>query len=162
MYIGSIDLFNAFRRDSVRSCREWRQAISWFRGRDAPVRSPAYTACVVGGNEQFSAGGGRFRWVVCFAAAAFFLLVLVIMPFASQASAHPGRTDSSGRHMCRTNCASWGLSYGEYHSHNSVTTGTATSSSAASDSGSDTGTWLLLGGGAAAFLGLIVWGNRRE
>ena len=31
--------------------------------------------------------------------------------------AHPGRTDSSGGHTCRTNCESWGLGYGEYHSH---------------------------------------------
>ena len=34
-------------------------------------------------------------------------------------SAHPGRTDSSGCHTCRTNCPSWGLSYGEYHCHRS-------------------------------------------
>ena len=34
------------------------------------------------------------------------------------ASAHPGRTDSSGCHTCRTNCPSWGLSSGEYHCHN--------------------------------------------
>ena len=33
--------------------------------------------------------------------------------------AHPGNTDSSGCHTCRTNCSSWGLSYGEYHCHNS-------------------------------------------
>lgn len=32
--------------------------------------------------------------------------------------AHPGRTDSSGCHTCRTNCSSWGLSYGQYHCHN--------------------------------------------
>jgi len=32
--------------------------------------------------------------------------------------AHPGRTDSSGCHTCRTNCPGWGLSYGEYHCHN--------------------------------------------
>lgn len=32
--------------------------------------------------------------------------------------AHPGRTDSSGGHTCRTNCGSWGLEYGEYHHHN--------------------------------------------
>lgn len=31
--------------------------------------------------------------------------------------AHPGRTDSSGCHTCRTNCSSWGLSSGEYHCH---------------------------------------------
>jgi len=32
--------------------------------------------------------------------------------------AHPGGTDSSGCHTCRTNCLDWGLSYGEYHCHN--------------------------------------------
>lgn len=31
--------------------------------------------------------------------------------------AHPGNTDTSGCHTCRTNCPSWGLSYGEYHCH---------------------------------------------
>ena len=31
--------------------------------------------------------------------------------------AHPGRTDAFGCHTCRTNCPSWGLSYGEYHCH---------------------------------------------
>lgn len=35
------------------------------------------------------------------------------------ANAHPGNTDSSGGHTCRTNCGDWGLSYGEYHYHNS-------------------------------------------
>ncbi len=35
------------------------------------------------------------------------------------ALAHPGRTDSSGCHTCKTNCSNWGLSYGEYHCHNS-------------------------------------------
>lgn len=33
--------------------------------------------------------------------------------------AHPGNTDSSGCHTCRTNCPDWGLSYGEYHCHQS-------------------------------------------
>lgn len=36
-------------------------------------------------------------------------------------SAHPGRTDSSGCHTCRTNCAKWGLSTGEYHCHQAKT-----------------------------------------
>ncbi len=31
--------------------------------------------------------------------------------------AHPGRTDASGCHTCRTNCSKWGLSSGEYHCH---------------------------------------------
>jgi len=49
--------------------------------------------------------------IFCFS---FFVLGIV--------SAHPGNTDSSGCHTCRTNCTSWGLSYGEYHCHNSKTT----------------------------------------
>ena len=43
-------------------------------------------------------------------------LLLLVMPFL--AFAHPGRTDAYGCHTCRTNCPSWGLSYGEYHCHN--------------------------------------------
>ncbi len=35
----------------------------------------------------------------------------------TSAEAHPGRTDSSGCHTCRTNCPSWGLRTGEYHCH---------------------------------------------
>ncbi len=33
--------------------------------------------------------------------------------------AHSGRTDSSGCHVCRTNCAQYGLSTGQYHCHSS-------------------------------------------
>lgn len=32
--------------------------------------------------------------------------------------AHPGRTDGSGCHTCRTNCSKYGLQNGEYHCHN--------------------------------------------
>lgn len=51
--------------------------------------------------------------------------ILVAMLFLSVffgptvALAHPGRTDSSGCHTCRTNCPNWGLLYGEYHCHRS-------------------------------------------
>jgi hypothetical protein len=48
----------------------------------------------------------------------FIVFLSVILPFAIS-FAHPGRTDSSGCHTCRTNCPSWGLSYGEYHCHRS-------------------------------------------
>lgn len=51
----------------------------------------------------------------------FFALLLTISTVISLSdvvSAHPGRTDSSGGHTCRTNCESWGLDYGEYHYHN--------------------------------------------
>lgn len=46
--------------------------------------------------------------------------IVFIFAFATLgqvASAHPGRTDSSGCHTCRTNCPNWGLSTGEYHCH---------------------------------------------
>ncbi len=46
----------------------------------------------------------------------FFLVGLLIGQIGN-VSAHPGRTDSSGCHTCRTNCEDWGLSYGEYHCH---------------------------------------------
>lgn len=45
------------------------------------------------------------------------MFLVLITPFIS--FAHPGRTDASGCHTCRTNCASWGLSTGEYHCHRS-------------------------------------------
>lgn len=45
------------------------------------------------------------------------LLGAVVWLLASQASAHPGGTDASGCHTCRTNCSRWGLSSGEYHCH---------------------------------------------
>ncbi|MFA6391631.1 MAG: YHYH domain-containing protein [Patescibacteria group bacterium] len=45
-----------------------------------------------------------------------FLLVLFLSS-SNVAFAHPGRTDSNGGHVCRTNCASWGLKTGQYHKH---------------------------------------------
>jgi len=33
------------------------------------------------------------------------------------AGAHPGGLDANGGHHCWTNCASWGLAYGQYHCH---------------------------------------------
>jgi hypothetical protein len=44
-------------------------------------------------------------------------VVLLVVVSTGSAFAHPGRTDSSGGHTCRTNCDDWGLYYGEYHSH---------------------------------------------
>ncbi|MFA6427395.1 MAG: YHYH domain-containing protein [Candidatus Magasanikbacteria bacterium] len=44
------------------------------------------------------------------------VLALFIL-FPTVSLAHPGRTDSSGCHTCRTNCTKWGLSTGEYHCH---------------------------------------------
>jgi endonuclease YncB( thermonuclease family) len=45
------------------------------------------------------------------------LIVLLFVFTVNSTEAHPGRTDSSGGHTCRTNCDSWGYSTGEYHSH---------------------------------------------
>lgn len=47
----------------------------------------------------------------------YLLLGVLVTPIV--AYAHPGRTDGSGCHTCRTNCSSWGLSSGEYHCHQS-------------------------------------------
>ena len=47
-----------------------------------------------------------------------FLVVILLTLLPTSALAHPGRTDSSGGHTCRTNCEDWGLDYGEYHYHN--------------------------------------------
>ena len=44
------------------------------------------------------------------------MLIIPISVFA-----HPGRTDSSGCHTCKTNCSSWGLDNNEYHCHNGNT-----------------------------------------
>lgn len=46
----------------------------------------------------------------------YVILLITMMP--TLVFAHPGRTDSSGCHYCRTNCAKYGLSNGEYHCHN--------------------------------------------
>ncbi len=43
---------------------------------------------------------------------------LSLLANSNSVYSHPGRTDSSGGHTCRTNCESWGLEYGEYHYHN--------------------------------------------
>ncbi len=47
----------------------------------------------------------------------FLLFILFFLSFNNKIFAHPGNTDSSGCHTCRTNCSSWGLYYGEYHCH---------------------------------------------
>lgn len=46
-------------------------------------------------------------------------LMISVLIIPNISFAHPGRTDSAGGHTCRTNCASWGLSTGEYHYHRS-------------------------------------------
>jgi hypothetical protein len=48
---------------------------------------------------------------------AVLLIVLLFFLSVGSTDAHPGRTDASGGHTCRTNCDSWGYGYGEYHNH---------------------------------------------
>lgn len=45
------------------------------------------------------------------------ILALFLVSLPGSVLAHPGNTDSSGCHTCRTNCSKWGLSSGEYHCH---------------------------------------------
>jgi hypothetical protein len=47
------------------------------------------------------------------------ILIVITLIVPNISLAHPGRTDSSGCHTCRTNCSNWGLSTGEYHCHRS-------------------------------------------
>jgi len=43
-------------------------------------------------------------------------VIFLILPLYT--NAHPGRTNRSGCHICRTNCTEkWGLEYKEYHCH---------------------------------------------
>lgn len=55
----------------------------------------------------------------------FLFFALLVLP--NLTNAHPGNTDSSGCHTCRTNCPSWGLSYGEYHCSGGVSAPSAPS-----------------------------------
>ena len=45
------------------------------------------------------------------------VLILITLLAPAISFAHPGRTDKKGGHTCRTNCAKWGLRYGQYHYH---------------------------------------------
>lgn len=44
---------------------------------------------------------------------------LAVPAFSHPAFSHPGRTNSAGCHTCRTNCAKWGVDFGEIHCHGS-------------------------------------------
>lgn len=69
---------------------------------------------------------------ITYCAVAIGLLLLGTQPV----KAHPGRTDSNGCHVCRTNCDKWGLSTGEYHCHNGGSSSTTSNSSNSSVSNS--------------------------
>lgn len=51
----------------------------------------------------------------------FILFLITLLMDCNVVYAHPGRTNSSGCHYCKTNCSSWGLDDGEYHCHNGNT-----------------------------------------
>ena len=50
-----------------------------------------------------------------------FFIIAGFLIFAAPASAHPGRTDAKGGHVCNTNCEKWGVEKGKWHSHGAVT-----------------------------------------
>src|SRR3954469_25053548 len=61
-----------------------------------------------------------------------YLIVITFLSFfifAPIVHAHPGKTDANGGHTCRTNCASWGLATGEYHTHGGGSSAGSTGSS---------------------------------
>ena len=49
------------------------------------------------------------------------LTLSLFLFFTSSVSAHPGKTNSSGCHTCKTNCQAWGLNNYEYHCHDGNT-----------------------------------------
>lgn len=47
----------------------------------------------------------------------FILTIILLSIKNTQVLGHSGGTDSSGGHVCRTNCGDYNLQYGEYHTH---------------------------------------------
>ena len=64
------------------------------------------------------------------------LVSVLLLSSTSSVLAHPGRTDANGGHTCWTNCARWGLEYGEYHYHNGGNSSSSSSSTKSSKSSS--------------------------
>jgi hypothetical protein len=48
-------------------------------------------------------------------------IIIVSQLIPAVSLAHPGRTNSSGCHICKTRCDYWGLKYGQYHCHSPKT-----------------------------------------
>lgn len=69
------------------------------------------------------------------------IIVMIVILSPLYVEAHPGRTDSNGCHTCRTNCAKWGLSYGQYHCHGK--TNSSNSSNSISNTNKTTTTKVL-------------------
>lgn len=55
------------------------------------------------------------------------IMIMIVVLSPLYVEAHPGRTDSNGCHTCRTNCAKWGLRYGQYHCHGRKNSSTSSS-----------------------------------
>lgn len=53
------------------------------------------------------------------------IMIMIVALSPLYVEAHPGRTDSNGCHTCRTNCAKWGLRYGQYHCHGKTNSNTS-------------------------------------
>lgn len=73
----------------------------------------------------------NFKKAVFILSIIFVCLILILR--INVVEGHPGRTDSSGCHYCRTNCESYGLSYGEYHCHNGGSSSSSNSTSTNND-----------------------------
>lgn len=75
------------------------------------------------------------RFGLCMLLACALLIALPVTIgtlITTPASAHPGGTDSSGCHTCRTNCTEkYGIPYGDYHCHNGGSTSGGSGSSSA-------------------------------
>ena len=57
------------------------------------------------------------------------IMIMIVVLSPLYVEAHPGRTDSNGCHTCRTNCAKWGLRYGQYHCHGRKNSSTSSNTS---------------------------------
>ena len=57
------------------------------------------------------------------------IMIMIIVLSPLYVEAHPGRTDSNCCHTCRTNCAKWGLRYGQYHCHGRKNSSTSSNTS---------------------------------
>ncbi len=72
------------------------------------------------------------------------IIVMIVILSPLYVEAHPGRTDSNGCHTCRTNCAKWGLSYGQYHCHGKTNSSNSNSNSSSSSNTNKTPTTKVL------------------
>lgn len=96
------------------------------------------------------------------------ILVLLLICFGvgvghNRAEAHPGRTDSSGGHTCRTNCEKWGLRYGQYHYHSSSRSAPPKADFTANVPASeDNKVWPIAAAGVLGVAAFLAWRSRRK